>query len=74
MKPTKNTNTEIQESTYALRVRSEEKERSLLESIAYGVCILSDVAAISQFVLQPINLPVDKQTVSATQPAVDVRS
>ena len=74
MKPTKNTNTEIQESTYALLVRSEEKERSLFETIAYGVCILSAVAAISQFVLQPINLPVDKQTVSATQPAVDVRS
>jgi hypothetical protein len=63
------TNTEIHESTYALLVRSEERERSLLETIAYGLFILSAVAAIWQFVHQPVNLPLNAmpQTVSATQ-------
>jgi len=61
--------TKIRESTYALLVRSEEKERSLFETIAYGLFILSAVAAIWQFAQQPVNLPVDAtpQTVSLTQ-------
>jgi hypothetical protein len=61
--------TKIRESTYALLVRSEEKERSLFETIAYGLFILSAVAAIWQFAQQSVNLPVDAtpQTVSLTQ-------
>ena len=47
-----NNNTE--ESTYALLVRSEDKKRALLETIVYGLVILSALAAILQFVDQPI--------------------
>ena len=66
---TSQTNNEIHESTYALLVRSEEKERSLFETIAYGLFILSAVAAIWQFAQQPFNLPLAAmpQTASATQ-------
>jgi hypothetical protein len=47
-----NNNTE--ESTYALLVRSEDKKRALLETIVYGLIILSALAAILQFADQPI--------------------
>ena len=47
-----NNNTE--ESTYALLVRSEDKKRALLETILYGLVILSALAAILQFADQPI--------------------
>jgi hypothetical protein len=62
-------NNEIHESTYALLVRSEEKERSLFETIAYGLFILSAVAAIWQFAQQAVNLPLGAmpRTASATQ-------
>lgn len=60
---------EGQESTYALLVKSEEKERSLFETIAYSLFILSAVAAIGQFALQPVSLPLDTvpQTASVKQ-------
>ena len=45
------------ESTYALLVRSEEKERNWLETILYAFFILSVVAAIYQFAVQPVNVP-----------------
>jgi hypothetical protein len=45
------------ESTYALLVRSEEKERGLLETVLYAFFILSAVAAIWQFAQQPVNIP-----------------
>jgi hypothetical protein len=45
------------ESTYALLVRSEEKERSMFESAAYLVFILSAVFSIWQMVQQPVSLP-----------------
>jgi hypothetical protein len=66
---TSRTNNEVRESTYALLVRSEEKERSLFETIAYSLFILSAVAAIWQFVHQPVNLPLAAipQTVSAIE-------
>jgi hypothetical protein len=69
-------NDEIHESTYALLVRSEEKERSLLETIAYGLFILSAVAAIWQFAQQPINLPLSAMpgTASVTQACVAAHS
>jgi hypothetical protein len=47
-----NNNTE--ESTYALLVRSEDKMRALLETIVYGLVILSALAAILQFADQPV--------------------
>lgn len=45
------------ESTYALLVRSEEKERSMFEGAAYLVLILSSVFSIWQVARQPIVLP-----------------
>lgn len=45
------------ESTYALLVRSEEKERSMFEGAAYLVFILSAVFSIWQMVQQPVSLP-----------------
>ena len=69
-------NNEIHESTYALLVRSEEEKRSLFEMIAYGVFILSAVAAIWQFAHQPVNLPLATmpRTVSVTQADVAAHS
>lgn len=66
----------IHESTYTLLVRSEEKERSLFETIAYSLLILSAVAAIWQFVQQPIHLPLAAipRTVSSTQVSVAAQS
>ena len=71
MKTNQSTN-EVQESTYALLVKSEEKERSLFETIAYSLFIVSAVAAIGQFALQPVSLPLEimPQTASAKQAQV----
>ena len=38
-----------EESTYSLLVRSEEKKRSFIEVVVYGLVILSVVAAILEF-------------------------
>jgi hypothetical protein len=49
------------ESTYALlvrSVRSEEKPRTVIETVIYFLFILSAVAATWQFVHQPIELPI----------------
>ncbi len=45
------------ESTYALLIRSEEKERSMFEGAAYLVFILSAVFSIWHVAHQPIALP-----------------
>jgi hypothetical protein len=45
------------ESTYALLVRSEEKERGLFEGTAYLVFILSAVFSIWNVAQQPVALP-----------------
>jgi len=45
------------ESTYALLVRSEEKERGMFEGVAYLVFILSAVFSIWHVAQQPITLP-----------------
>jgi hypothetical protein len=45
------------ESTYALLVRSEEKERSMFEGAAYLVFTLTALFSIWQMVQQPIALP-----------------
>ena len=44
----------VEESTYALLVRSEDKKRVLFETIVYALVILSALAAILQFVDQPV--------------------
>jgi hypothetical protein len=48
-------NNNVEESTYALLVRSEDKKRALLETIVYGLIILSALAAILQFTDQPVS-------------------
>ncbi len=75
MKTTESTH-QVHESTYALLVRSEEKERSLFEIIAYGLFILSAIAAIWQFVQQPLKLPLDNipQTASVASTLVKAHS
>jgi hypothetical protein len=45
------------ESTYALLVRSEEKERGAFEGIAYLVFILSALFSIWLVAHQPVELP-----------------
>jgi len=59
------------ESTYALLVRSEEKERSMFENAAYLVFILSAVFSIWKVAQQPVELPKDAviHTTSVAQPA-----
>ena len=44
----------VQESTYALLVRSEDRKRAVFETIIYGLVVLSALAAILQFVDQPV--------------------
>jgi hypothetical protein len=48
------TNNKLEETTYALLVRSEDKKRALFETIVYGLVILSALVAILQFVDQPV--------------------
>ena len=44
-------------NTYDLIVGSEDKNRSLLETVIYVLFILSAVASILQFVVQPVVVP-----------------
>jgi hypothetical protein len=46
-------------TTYSLLVRSEEKNRDLLETAVYAMCILSAIVAIWQFVNQSSRLSID---------------
>ena len=56
------------QTTYTLLVRSEERNRDLLEAAVYALCILSVIVAIWQFVGQSSRLSVDG-LVSRPQPA-----
>ena len=47
------------ESTYSLLVRSEEKERNVLEIALYATFGLSALVAILQFMQQPDALPLN---------------
>jgi hypothetical protein len=44
------------ESTYALLVRSEEKSRTILETVLYAIAILSAVVCIWQFAQTPLRV------------------
>jgi ABC-type sugar transport system permease subunit len=46
-------------SIYALLVRSEEKGRSIMETVVYAMCIVSVVAAMWQFLTQVSELSLD---------------
>ncbi|MDQ2824993.1 MAG: hypothetical protein M3R29_06060 [Verrucomicrobiota bacterium] len=50
-------NTQHEESTYALLIRSEEKGRGVLETVLYALFILSAVFTIWQFAMQPVTVP-----------------
>ena len=52
------TDPEMFESTYALLVRSEEKQRSRFETLVYSVLIATTVLAVSQFGSQTIKMSV----------------
>ena len=54
---TPSTTDEQFESTYALIVRSEEKQRSRLETLLYTLLIASVLAAVSQFGHEAVTLP-----------------
>jgi hypothetical protein len=58
------------ESTYALIVRSEEKERGIFEGAVYFAVVLSALFSIWQVARQPIALPLTSvHTTSISQPA-----
>jgi hypothetical protein len=54
---TKNYSAEGFESTYALIVRSEEKERGLFEGAVYFAVVLSALFSLWQVAKQPVELP-----------------
>ena len=45
----------IEESTYALLVRSEDKKRALFETFLYGLVAVGVLVAILQFADQPVS-------------------
>jgi hypothetical protein len=45
------------DTTYALLVRSEEKGRSIMETVVYALLGLSAILSILQFVQQPERMP-----------------
>ena len=45
------------ESTYALLVRSEEKQRPRIEGIFYTLLVISSVFALSQFAHEAVTMP-----------------
>ncbi len=45
----------VEESTYALLVRSEDKKHALFETVLYGLVALGVLAAILQFADQPVS-------------------
>src|SRR5438552_9835045 len=61
---TTSTNPEIFESTYALLVRSEEKQRSRFESLVYTVLAVSTIFAVLQFGREAAMMPSNIQHVS----------
>ena len=59
MNPTTPENNQF-ESTYAMLIRSEEKNRGTVETLVYLLLILSAVVSIWQFAHQSAALPSDK--------------
>jgi len=63
-----------EESTYAMLVNAEERERTALENVLYFLVIISAIAAIWQFAQQPIELPLDSVTTVADAAPVSAQS
>ena len=64
------TNEEPFESTYALIVRSEEKQRSRFETLIYTLLVVSSLLALSQFGREAATLPMSVARDSVTRLAV----
>ena len=60
------TNPEEFESTYALLMRSEEKQRSRFETLVYTLLIVSTTFAVAQFGRQAVMMPSSITRVSTT--------
>jgi hypothetical protein len=60
------TSPETFESTYALLMRSEEKQRSRFETLIYTLLIVSAIFAVSQFGRQAAMMPSSNARVSTT--------
>jgi hypothetical protein len=65
------TNPEIFESTYALIMRSEEKQRSRFEILVYTVLVASTTFAVAQFGRQATLMPSSIAHVSTIVPATE---
>ena len=63
--------TPVHESTYALLVRSEEKERNVFENAIYALFILCALFSVWQFVQQPVTLPTHIGAVTTAVATVD---
>ena len=57
----------VRKSTYALLVRSEEKERGLFETIVYSLLVLSAVVGIWQFAHLRVPAPFANTTTATAQ-------
>jgi len=56
-------------TTYDLIVQSEDKSRTLIETIIYALFILSAIVSIWQFAVQPIIVPSHTAGFASTQTA-----
>lgn len=45
------------ESTYALLIRSEEKQRTRIEGVVYTLLVISSMFALSQFAREAVTMP-----------------
>lgn len=61
------------ESTYAMLVRSEEKERSIFEGAVYFAVVLSALFSIWQVARQPVEMPNTIHTTAITQSAKTIQ-
>ena len=62
------------ESTYALLVRSEERERGIFEGAVYFAVVLSALFSIWQFAVLPVALPLSTvHTTSVSQTAKTIQ-
>lgn len=65
-----NMTTETFESTYAMLVRSEEKQRSRFETMIYALLIASTMFAVSQFGRQAVKMPPSIAHIATAQHSV----
>lgn len=62
------------ESTYALIVRSEERPRSIFETLTYALLIVSTVFALSQLGKHPFTVPIAGQHEAVQLVAAQLRT